>query len=170
MTTQLDVRAEIPARRHELIFSTYDALGPGESFELVNDHDPKPLYHQFAAEHAGEVEWTPVEEGPEVWRVRIGKVATAGGMGQASPGEQVQPAGGAAEPWLTSLITATPQEGFELAVTLSRRGVKTTQPDPEVLHRLRPVYANDADSLTAASQVIALNFQTVAAANDYWRG
>ena len=24
--------------------------------------------------------------------------------------------------WLTSLITDTPQEGFELAITLSRRG------------------------------------------------
>lgn len=71
--------------------------------------------------------------------------------------------------WLTSLITDTPQEGFELAVTLSRRGVKTTQPDVEVLKRLRPVYAEDADSLTAASQVVALNFQTVAAANNYWR-
>ncbi len=73
------------------------------------------------------------------------------------------------ETWLKSLITDTPQEGFELAVTLSRRGVKTTQPDTEVLHKLRPVYANDADSLTAASQVIAINFQTVAAANNYWR-
>lgn len=28
--------------------------------------------------------------------------------------------------WLTSLIIATPQEGFELAITLSRRGVKYT--------------------------------------------
>lgn len=71
--------------------------------------------------------------------------------------------------WLTTLITATPQEGFELAITLSRRGVKYTQPDPEVLHRLRPEYANDADALTAASQVIAINFQTVAAANNYWK-
>lgn len=71
--------------------------------------------------------------------------------------------------WLTTLITETPQEGFELAITLSRRGVKYTQPDTEVLHRLRPEYANDADALTAASHVIALNFQTVAAANDYWR-
>lgn len=70
--------------------------------------------------------------------------------------------------WLTSLITDTPQAGFELAIALSRRGVKYTQPDPEVLHKLRPVYANDADSLTAASQVIAINFQTVAAANNYW--
>lgn len=71
--------------------------------------------------------------------------------------------------WLPSLITATPQEGFELAITLSRRGVKYTQPDPEVLHKLRSEYANSADSLTAASQVIAINFQTVAAANNYWR-
>lgn len=71
--------------------------------------------------------------------------------------------------WLPSLITSTPQEGFELAITLSRRGVKYTQPDPEVLHKLRPVYANDANALTAASQVIAINFQTIAAANQYWR-
>jgi hypothetical protein len=71
--------------------------------------------------------------------------------------------------WLTTLITETPQEGFELAITMSRRGVKYTQPDPEVLQKLRPVYANDADALTAASQVIAINFQTVAAANNYWK-
>ncbi|MCK9469320.1 MAG: hexameric tyrosine-coordinated heme protein [Porticoccaceae bacterium] len=71
--------------------------------------------------------------------------------------------------WLTTLITETPQEGFELAITLSRRGVKYTQPDSEVLHKLRPEYANDANSLTAASQVVAINFQTVAAANNYWR-
>lgn len=74
-----------------------------------------------------------------------------------------------ADVWLNSLITKTPQEGFELAITLSRRGVKYTQPDMDVLKKLRPEYANDADSLTAASHVIAVNFQTVAAANNYWR-
>lgn len=71
--------------------------------------------------------------------------------------------------WLTSLQTATPQEGFELAIKLSRMGVKYTQPDMDVLKRLRPEYAEDAESLTAASHVVALNFQTVAAANGYWR-
>lgn len=75
MTQQLDVRQEQPARRHQLIFETYGALPPGQSFELVNDHDPKPLYYQFAAEHAGEFVWYPLEEGPEVWRVRIGRTA-----------------------------------------------------------------------------------------------
>jgi len=74
-----------------------------------------------------------------------------------------------ADTWLTSLTTATPQEGFELAITLSRRGVKYTQPDTDVLHKLRPDYANNAEALTAASQVVAINFQTVAAANNYWR-
>lgn len=74
-----------------------------------------------------------------------------------------------ADTWLTSLITATPQEGFELAITLSRRGVKYTQPNADVLHRLRPEYAESAAGLTAASQVVAINFQTVAAANNYWR-
>ena len=67
------------------------------------------------------------------------------------------------------MITATPQKGFELAITLSRRGVKYTQPDTDVLKSLRPEYANSADALTAASHVIAVNFQTVAAANGYWR-
>lgn len=71
--------------------------------------------------------------------------------------------------WLTSLITATPQAGFELAITLSRRGVKYTQPDVSVLKAQRAAYAESADGLTAASQVIAINFQTVAAANNYWR-
>ena len=73
------------------------------------------------------------------------------------------------EPWLTSLITPNPQAGFELAISLSRRGVKYTQPDMDTLKKLRPEYADSADGLTAASQVIAINFQTVAAANNYWR-
>ena len=71
--------------------------------------------------------------------------------------------------WLPSLITDTPQEGFALAVTLSQKGVGTTQPDVEVRKALRPEYAEDPDSLIAASHVIATHFQTVAAANDYWR-
>lgn len=72
--------------------------------------------------------------------------------------------------WLPTLITATPTEGFELAVRLSRMAVKATQPDAAVRDRLRPDYAEDADSLIAVSQVVATNFATIAAANDHWRG
>lgn len=71
--------------------------------------------------------------------------------------------------WLKTLKTTTPQEGFELAIKLSRMGVKYTQPSDEVRKKLRDDYANDAADLTAASQVIAINFQTVAAANGYWQ-
>lgn len=70
--------------------------------------------------------------------------------------------------WLPTLITATPEDGFALAMKLSRMAVKTTQPNDEIRSKLREVYENDADALTAASHVVAVNFQTVAAANGYW--
>ncbi|MEO6826571.1 MAG: DUF2249 domain-containing protein [Microbacteriaceae bacterium] len=69
----LDVREEVPQRRHELIFEKYGELTGGESYILVNDHDPKPLYYQFDAEHKGEFTWEYLEQGPTVWRVQIGK-------------------------------------------------------------------------------------------------
>jgi hypothetical protein len=68
-----------------------------------------------------------------------------------------------------SLIVPTPEDGFQLAIVLSRKGVTETQPDKEVLKKLRPAYAHNPDSLIAASQVIAIHFQTIAAANNYWR-
>lgn len=71
---ELDIRSEIPARRHELIFETYGKLGVGEGFVLINDHDPKPLHYQFQAEHEGQFSWDYLEQGPAVWRVRIGRV------------------------------------------------------------------------------------------------
>ena len=72
---ELDVRSEVPARRHELIFETYEHLALGAAFVLVNDHDPKPPYHQFAAEQPGRFSWAYLEQGPQVWRVRIGRTA-----------------------------------------------------------------------------------------------
>jgi hypothetical protein len=39
--------------------------------------------------------------------------------------------------WLPSLKTDTPQADFELAVKLSRMGVKVTQPSDEVRSHLR---------------------------------
>lgn len=68
-----------------------------------------------------------------------------------------------------SLITKTPEEGFQLAIKLARKAVKATQPNKEVLVKLREVYSKDANSLIAVSQVVAIHFQTVAAANNYWR-
>ena len=71
----VDVRSIIPRERHPLIFDTFSSLGPGQGFVLVNDHDPKPLYYQFQAEHEGAFQWNYLERGPDVWRVRIGRTA-----------------------------------------------------------------------------------------------
>jgi len=69
----LDFRTVPPARRYRQTFETFEALEPGTGFELVNDHDPRPLYYQFAAERPGAFTWDYLESGPEVWRVRIGR-------------------------------------------------------------------------------------------------
>lgn len=71
----VDVRTIVPRDRHPLIFGTFAELAPGEALLLVNDHDPKPLYYQFQAEHGGEFNWEYLESGPDVWRVRIARVA-----------------------------------------------------------------------------------------------
>lgn len=73
--TVLDVREVAPRERHGLILGTFADLAPGEAFLLVNDHDPKPLYYQLEFEQRGQFSWTYREEGPEVWRVEIGRVA-----------------------------------------------------------------------------------------------
>lgn len=71
--------------------------------------------------------------------------------------------------WLPTLATDTPQEGFELAIKLARMGVKSTQSDKETLFREREKYSQDGEALIHASEVIAVHFQTVAAANNYWK-
>ena len=76
-STTVDVRTIIPRERHPLIFNTFRGLAPGEAFLLVNDHDPKPLYYQFNAEQAGQFIWEYLEQGPETWRVRVGKFPPA---------------------------------------------------------------------------------------------
>lgn len=73
----LDVRTIVPRERHPLIFNTFDALVAGESFELVNDHDPKPLYYQLQAERPGQLDWRYLETGPAVWRVQVGRASSS---------------------------------------------------------------------------------------------
>jgi len=78
-TAELDVRDLPPAQRHEKIFEAYADLDHGEGFVLVNDHDPKPLYHQFDAEAAPEFRWEYRTRDPGEFRVLIGKAETHGG-------------------------------------------------------------------------------------------
>lgn len=73
------------------------------------------------------------------------------------------------ESWLPSLITETPEQGFDLAIVMARKAVTTTQTDRDTLHALRPAYAHDPDSLIDVSGVVAGYFTTIAEANDFWR-
>ena len=68
---RIDVRTIVPRDRHPLIFETFDALAVDEGFELINDHDPKPLYYQFLHERPGQFGWQYLEQGPLIWRVAI---------------------------------------------------------------------------------------------------
>lgn len=69
----VDARMYQPKDKHPVIFNTFDALEPGQKMELINDHDPRPLQYQFMMERADHFEWEYLEQGPEVWRVSIGK-------------------------------------------------------------------------------------------------
>lgn len=79
--TRIDVRELAPRERHPLIFNTFRSLGPGETMEIINDHDPKPLFYQFQAELPGRFSWDYLQNGPQTWRVRIAKLGGAGGCG-----------------------------------------------------------------------------------------
>ncbi|MFJ4091245.1 hexameric tyrosine-coordinated heme protein [Kitasatospora sp. NPDC089913] len=68
-----------------------------------------------------------------------------------------------------TLITSTPEEGRALALTLARHTVHNIQPDLDVLKGGRPNYSTDPDSIIAAAHTVAVEFQTIAAANNYWR-
>lgn len=71
---EIDVTKIVPQRKHATIFETYDALEAGETFVIINDHDPKPLKYQMAAERGEEkFSWNYLQEGPDSWKVRIGK-------------------------------------------------------------------------------------------------
>jgi len=68
-----------------------------------------------------------------------------------------------------TLITETPEEGRALAFEIVRHTIHNIQPDLDVLQGGRPNYSTTPDSLIAAAHVVAVEFQTIAAANDYWR-
>jgi uncharacterized protein (DUF2249 family) len=70
----VDVREMPHGQRHPRIFTRFTRLAAGESFVLVNNHDPKPLRREFEAAHPGRFTWEYVESGPEQWQIRITRV------------------------------------------------------------------------------------------------
>ncbi|HEV7332254.1 MAG TPA: iron-sulfur cluster repair di-iron protein [Flavisolibacter sp.] len=75
----LNVTLIEPRLKHPTIFRYFDDLKGGEAFQILNDHDPKPLYYQLIAERGNIFTWEYLESGPAWWRVQIRKVNTDAG-------------------------------------------------------------------------------------------
>ena len=72
--SKLDLRDTPRPQRHPIVFTAFDLLEEGESFVLINDHDPQPLRRQMERMREGEVGWEYIERGPESFRIRITRV------------------------------------------------------------------------------------------------
>jgi uncharacterized protein (DUF2249 family) len=72
--TRIDVQSLPPQVRHSTIFATFGELATGQALELVNNHDPRPLFLQFQNFVPGQFDWTYLEQGPQTWRVAIKRI------------------------------------------------------------------------------------------------
>jgi uncharacterized protein (DUF2249 family) len=67
----INVRDIEPRHRHGVISRLFDHLDAESSLQLVVDHDPRPLRYQLEARDGAQCEWSYLEQGPDVWRVRL---------------------------------------------------------------------------------------------------
>lgn len=75
-TDEFDVRQIPKPQRHPMIFARFDALTEGESFILVNNHDPVHLREKFARDRPGAYAWRYLEgsDSEKRWRIRIVRI------------------------------------------------------------------------------------------------
>ena len=71
----VDVRLVDPPEKDAAVFRAFRALEPGAALLLVDDHDPVPLRDQLEAAHPDASTWAYLEEGPDLWRIRIRRTA-----------------------------------------------------------------------------------------------
>ena len=130
-TRHIDVRIIPPKEKHPRIFAALAELGQGERLEIINDHDPKPLWYQLEMESPGQFSWTYLEEGPEVWRIAIARTA-----GTPAPRPQADPS--------LPVREARPRR---LGPHLDNRGLEPPEPMVRILEALKTM-PDDAE-LTA---------------------
>lgn len=124
--TRFDVR-EIPCRvKHAQIFERWFGLPVGQYFVLVNDHDPVPLYYQFAAQFPGAFEWEYLLRGPEEFQVKITKTQPV--EVAATPASPVQAGGHGCG-------------SHDGVVTVDARGLEAPEPLIRILNALETLPA-----------------------------
>jgi uncharacterized protein (DUF2249 family) len=73
----IDVGDIEPRFRRQIIQQLVEHLAPDTSLQLIADHPPKPLRYQLELRFGAQCMWSYLEEGPDVWRVRIAKASNA---------------------------------------------------------------------------------------------
>ncbi len=127
--TQLDVRP-IPCRqKHALIFQRWAELPVGAHFVLVNDHDPVPLYYQFAGQFPDAFSWEYLVAGPDEFQVKITRLAAT----PAAPGAPRLPA------WPPAGNRAAP--AASLFPEVDARGLEPPEPMVRILTALEQLPA-----------------------------
>jgi uncharacterized protein (DUF2249 family) len=79
----MDVRPIPCSIKHGLIIKQWLELPVGDHFILLNDHDPVPLYYQFAAQWPEAFTWQHLVKGPEEFRVKITKLKSTAPVASA---------------------------------------------------------------------------------------
>jgi uncharacterized protein (DUF2249 family) len=74
-STLIDVRTLPSGTCRSTLIRTLGELEPGAVLTIVNDHDPKPLRAYLDLSHPDQFAWNYLEDGPDVWRVRIERTA-----------------------------------------------------------------------------------------------
>lgn len=80
----IDVRDIAPRFRHRIIQQLVEQLAPDTTFQLIADHPPRPLRYQLELRFGEQCIWTDLEQGPDIWRVRIAKAREAAGARDAA--------------------------------------------------------------------------------------
>lgn len=60
-----------PQYRHAILFGLFEHLAPDDSLQIVVDHNPRRLRLQLEARHGSRCGWLYLEQGPDVWPVRL---------------------------------------------------------------------------------------------------
>ena len=79
----VDVRKIEPRFRHQIVDNLVANLAPEAALQLIADHPPEPLRHRLEMRYGDRLRWIYLEEGPEVWRVRLAHVPAPAAMHRA---------------------------------------------------------------------------------------
>lgn len=96
---ELDVRPLRKPDKHPTIVGAFQELAVGESFVLLNNHDPQHLRDEFERDRAGSYGWEYLDRGPAEWRIRISRLAVT-----ALPRVLCDTAGPTADPDVTGAV------------------------------------------------------------------